>query len=59
MDLMGKVPEVKILVNFLSGAYDLTINKGLSHKYFEALLVPLKGFYALKNTAYSPLFKNL
>jgi pimeloyl-ACP methyl ester carboxylesterase len=56
-DLIQQASEVNIPVYFFHGIYDYTVSYSLAKKYFEALHVPVKGFYTFKNSAHSPHFE--
>jgi pimeloyl-ACP methyl ester carboxylesterase len=56
-DVTAKVPKLDIPVYFMSGNYDLTVNRNLSKEYFSELESPLKGFYTFYNSAHSPMFE--
>lgn len=56
-DIAAKVPKLEIPVYFLSGKYDLTVNKDLSKKYLEMIEAPVKGFYTFNESAHSPMFE--
>ncbi len=51
------VPELKIPAYFISGAYDLTVNRDLSEEYFKQLQAPVKAFYTFEDSAHSPMFE--
>ena len=56
-DIAAKVPRLEIPVYFISGRYDLTVNKDLSKEYLEKIEAPLKGFYTFNESAHSPMFE--
>jgi pimeloyl-ACP methyl ester carboxylesterase len=56
-DIPAKVPKLEIPVYFLSGKYDLTVNKDLSKEYLKAIEAPDKGFYTFNESAHSPMFE--
>ena len=56
-DIASKVPRLEIPVYFISGRYDLTVNKDLSKEYLEKIEAPLKGFYTFNESAHSPMFE--
>lgn len=56
-DIPAKVPRLEIPVYFLSGKYDLTVNKDLSKEYLGKIEAPVKGFYTFMESAHSPMFE--
>jgi pimeloyl-ACP methyl ester carboxylesterase len=56
-DIASKVPRLEIPVYFISGRYDLTVNKDLSKEYLEKIEAPVKGFYTFNESAHSPMFE--
>ena len=56
-DITTKVPRLEIPVYFISGRYDLTVNKDLSKEYLEKIEAPVKGFYTFNESAHSPMFE--
>lgn len=44
-------------VYFLSGRYDLTVNKDLAKDYLKKIEAHVKGFYTFENSAHSPMFE--
>lgn len=57
LDMSEKVPALEVPVFFLSGRYDLTVNRKLSEEYYNKLECPLKRFYLFENSAHSPMFE--
>lgn len=57
LDMSEVVPALVVPAFFLSGRYDLTVNRDLSEEYFKKLDCPLKGFYTFENSAHSPMFE--
>jgi pimeloyl-ACP methyl ester carboxylesterase len=57
LDIPGEIPGLEIPVYFISGKYDLTVNKDLSKEYLEKIEAPVKGFYTFGNSAHSPMFE--
>ena len=57
MDLSKQVTELDLPVYFFEGIYDYTVNYTLAKDYFEKLDAPVKGFYAFKESAHSPMFE--
>ncbi len=57
LDLPEELPALEVPVYFLSGRYDLTVNRDLSEEYLEKLVCPVKGFYTFENSAHSPMFE--
>ncbi len=51
------VPELSIPAYFISGAYDLTVNRDLSEDYFKQFKAPVKAFYTFADSAHSPMFE--
>lgn len=51
------VPQLRIPAYFVSGAYDLTVNRDLSKEYFTQLKAPVKAFYTFEDSAHSPMFE--
>ncbi len=56
-DFTAKIPALEIPVYFISGRYDLTVNKDLSKEYLKNIEAPLKGFYTFDKSAHSPMFE--
>jgi len=56
-DIAAEVPRLEIPVYFISGRYDLTVNKDLSKEYLEKIEAPVKGFYTFNESAHSPMFE--
>ena len=56
-DIAAKVPGLEIPVYFISGRYDLTVNRDLSKEYLEKIEAPIKGFYTFNESAHSPMFE--
>ena len=57
LDVPSKVPRLDLPVYFMSGKYDLTVNRDLSKEYLARLEAPVKGFYTFDGSAHSPLFE--
>ena len=57
LDMAQEVPVLDVPAYFLSGRYDLTVNRELSEEYFNKLDCPLKRFYIFENSAHSPMFE--
>lgn len=57
LDMTSEVPALEVPAYFLSGRYDLTVNRDLAAVYFEHLDCPVKGFYTFENSAHSPMFE--
>ena len=57
LDIPAQVPRLEIPVYFLSGKYDLTVNKDLSKEYLKTIEAPVKGFYTFNESAHSPMFE--
>jgi pimeloyl-ACP methyl ester carboxylesterase len=57
LDIPSSIPELKLPVYFLGGAYDLTVNTDLAKAYLARLKAPVKGFYTFDHSAHSPLFE--
>jgi len=56
-DIPATVTGLDIPVYFLSGRYDLTVNKDLAKDYLKKIEAPVKGFYTFENSAHSPMFE--
>ncbi len=56
-DIPGLISKIDIPVYFMSGKYDLTVNRDLAMKYLEDIESPIKGFYTFENSAHSPMFE--
>ncbi|MDW7672361.1 MAG: alpha/beta hydrolase [Bacillota bacterium] len=56
-DVTTSVTRLEIPVYFFSGAYDLTVNYGLSKAYLTQIDSPVKGFYTFEHSAHSPIFE--
>jgi pimeloyl-ACP methyl ester carboxylesterase len=56
-DIPAKVPRLEIPVYFISGRYDLTVNRDLSKEYLKKIESPVKGFYTFNESAHSPMFE--
>lgn len=54
---MPEVTALAVSVYFLSGRYDLTVNRDLSEEYLEKPVCPVKGFCTFGNPAHSPMFE--
>jgi pimeloyl-ACP methyl ester carboxylesterase len=57
LDMTEEVPALGVPAYFLSGRYDLTVNRDLSEEYFNKLECQLKKFYTFENSAHSPMFE--
>lgn len=57
LDMTEEVPSLEVPAYFISGRYDLTVNRELSEEYFNKLESPLKRFYTFENSAHSPMFE--
>jgi len=42
---------------FISGKYDLTVNRDLSESYLKELQAPVKGFYTFYESAHNPVYE--
>ena len=56
-DFREEVTKLDILVYFISGKYDYTVNYKMAEDYLNNLDAPLKKFYLFENSAHSPLFE--
>lgn len=56
-NLAERVPELRVPVYFLHGAFDYTCAYSEAEAYFARLRAPLKGFYRFPESAHSPLFE--
>lgn len=57
LDMAEEVPALDVPAYFMSGRYDLTVNRDLSEEYFNILECPMKRFYTFENSAHSPMFE--
>lgn len=57
LDMAEEVPSMEVPSYFISGRYDLTVNRELSEEYLKKLVCPIKGFYTFENSAHSPMFE--
>ena len=57
LDLVQRVPELKVPAYFLHGKFDRTVSYDLAKEYLARLRAPLKGFYTLDRSAHSPMFE--
>jgi pimeloyl-ACP methyl ester carboxylesterase len=56
-DLTKEVPELRLPVYLLHGAYDYTVSYTEARAYFGQLKAAVKGFYTFNQSAHSPLFE--
>lgn len=56
-DFISSYPVVDVPIFFVSGIYDLTVNTGISKKYFDIIDAPLKRFCTFEHSAHGPLFE--
>jgi pimeloyl-ACP methyl ester carboxylesterase len=56
-DFTEGYPELKVMVYFMCGRHDLTVNAGLTKEYYDSLKAPVKRLYLFENSAHSPLFE--
>jgi len=57
LDMAEVVPALNVPAYFLSGRYDLTVNRDLSEEYFNILECPMKRFYTFEHSSHSPMFE--
>jgi pimeloyl-ACP methyl ester carboxylesterase len=57
LDIPQLIPSLEVPVYFISGRYDMTVNRDLSKEYLEKLECPVKGFYTFENSAHSPMYE--
>ncbi|MDP1828699.1 MAG: alpha/beta hydrolase [Archangium sp.] len=56
-NLAARVPELRVPVYFLHGAFDYTCTSAEAEAYFDGLKAPLKGFYRFPESAHSPMLE--
>lgn len=57
IDLFKQIPEVKIPVFFISGAYDYNTPWELVERYYNKLHAPIKEFIKFEKSGHSPVFE--
>jgi pimeloyl-ACP methyl ester carboxylesterase len=56
-DLSRESLSLKLPVYFLHGVHDYTCSFGLAKEYYDRIDAPAKGFFALSDSAHSPIFE--
>jgi pimeloyl-ACP methyl ester carboxylesterase len=56
-DLTKVVPELRVPLYLLHGAYDYTVSYTEARAYLGQMKAPLKGFYTFQQSAHSPMFE--
>ena len=56
-DIPSSIKELEVPTYFISGAYDYTVNYGLTKEYYDSLNAPQKKFYLIDDAAHSPMFE--